>query len=94
MHETADIMLISTHADDEQLFFAGLLPYYSQVRDLNVQVVYCTDHIYEPGRPEERKNGLWGVGITNTLDSSGWLDYYAESLDEALYNLSRWSLAY
>ena len=85
-----DLLLFTTHADDEQLFFAGLLPYYSQVRDLNVQVVYCTDHIYEPGRHEERKNGLWGVGITNTLDSSGWLDYYAESLDEALYNLS-WS---
>ncbi len=85
-----DLLLFSTHADDEQLFFAGLLPYYSQVRDLNVQVVYCTDHIYEPGRHEERANGLWAVGITNSLDSSGWLDSYAESLDEALANLS-WS---
>ena len=85
-----DLLVFSTHADDEQLFFAGLLPYYAQVRDLNVQVVYGTDHLYEPGRFAERTNGLWAVGITNTLDSSGWLDYYAESLDEALYNLS-WS---
>lgn len=27
--EKADIMLLSTHSDDEQLFFAGLLPYYA-----------------------------------------------------------------
>ena len=85
-----DLLVFSTHADDEQLFFAGILPYYAQVRDLNVQVVYTTDHIYEPGRYEERKNGLWAVGITNELDSSGWLDYYSETYDEALYNFS-WS---
>ena len=85
-----DLLLFSTHADDEQLFFAGLLPYYAQVRDLNVQVVYGTDHIYEPGRYAERENGLWAVGITNTLDSSGYLDAYSESLEEALANLS-WS---
>ncbi|MBR0481515.1 MAG: PIG-L family deacetylase [Firmicutes bacterium] len=82
-----DLLVFSTHADDEQLFFAGVLPYYAQVRDLNVQVVYGTDHIYEPDRHNERRNGLWGVGITNTLDSSGWLDQYSETLDWALSNL-------
>ena len=85
-----DLLVFSTHADDEQLFFAGLLPYYAQVRDLNVQVVYTTDHIYEPGRYAERENGLWAVGITNELESSGWLDYYSESFDEGMANFS-WS---
>ncbi len=83
-----DLLLFTTHADDEQLFFSGLLPYYTQVRDLNVQVVYGTDHIYEPDRHNERRNGLWAVGVTNTLDSSGWLDQYSETLDWALSNLA------
>ena len=85
-----DLLLFTTHADDEQLFFAGVLPYYSQVRDLAVQVVYCTNHTYEPDRHTERKNGLWGVGITNELDTSGWLDYYSESYEEGLNNFA-WS---
>ena len=81
-----DLLLFTTHADDEQLFFAGLLPYYSQVRDLNVQVVYVTDHLWETVRHDERKNGLWGVGITHEPDHSGWLDQYSETYEWAMDN--------
>ena len=42
--EKADLLLISTHADDEQLYFAGLLPYYAIERKLNVQVAYYVEH--------------------------------------------------
>lgn len=82
--EKADFMLISTHADDEQLFFAGVLPYYSQVRKLEVQVVYATDHNAQPGRHHERLDGLWTVGIRHYPVSMGIEDAYSESYEGAL----------
>ncbi len=82
--EKADVMLLSTHADDEQLFFAGILPYYSAVRGYDVQVVYLTDHIYELRRHHERLNGLWEVGIRNCPVSLHLPDSYADTYDYAL----------
>ena len=59
-----DLILFSTHADDEHLFFAGLLPYYGQELGYQVQVVYLTNHrSYTPERAHELLNGLWAVGI-------------------------------
>ena len=62
---SADIVLFSTHGDDEQLYFAGLLPYYAVERDLKVQVVYMTNHVTLDGsvRQHEMLNGLWAVGV-------------------------------
>jgi len=37
--EKADILLLSSHSDDEQLFFAGVLPYYAGERKADVQAV-------------------------------------------------------
>ena len=61
----ADIVLFSTHGDDEQLYFAGLLPEYAGQRQLNVQVVYMTGHdnICGSERKHEMLNGLWAVGV-------------------------------
>lgn len=59
-----DLVLFSTHGDDEQLFFAGLLPYYAVERDMQVQVVYLTDHHNDDqARVHEMLNGLWAVGV-------------------------------
>lgn len=63
--EKADIMLLSTHSDDEQLFFAGLLPYYAAEVGAAVQVVYLTNHWDTQYRPHEQINGLWTVGVRN-----------------------------
>lgn len=65
LNGSADIVLFSTHGDDEQLYFAGMLPYYAVERDVNVQVVYMTDHGNLSGslRQHEMLNGLWAVGI-------------------------------
>lgn len=60
----ADLVLFSTHGDDDQLFFAGVLPYYAKERGYTVQVVYFTDHDDEPHRMHEMLNGLWAVGVT------------------------------
>ncbi len=71
-----DLVLFSTHADDEQLFFAGILPYYAGELKYRVQVVYLTDHRNRRGwsppdervlpgqRQHEGLNGLWAVGVT------------------------------
>ena len=59
-----DLILFSTHADDEHLFFAGLLPYYGAELDYEVLVVYLTGHQnFNLIRTHELLNGLWAVGI-------------------------------
>ena len=62
--EEADLLLFSTHSDDEQLFFAGLIP--SMVAEgKKIQVVYFTNHNDTPARLDEQLNGLWTVGLKN-----------------------------
>lgn len=82
--EQADLMVVSTHSDDEQLFFAGVLPYYAIERNLQVQVVYTVQHfeaynVQDHKRPHEQLDGLWKVGITNYPIISEFPDLYAES---------------
>lgn len=83
----ADLMLISSHSDDEQLFFAGLLPYYAIERELKVQVVYIVQHFEANGvedhtRPHEQLDGLWAVGVRNYPVMSDFPDVYSESKDK------------
>ena len=61
--ERADLLLVSTHADDDQLYFAGILPYYAGELGYEVQVAYFTDHVAEPYRRHELLKGLWSVGV-------------------------------
>ncbi len=88
--EKADLMLFTTHADDEQLFFAGVLPTYAGERKLAVQVAYFTDHRNETDRRHELLNGLWTVGVTHYPVIGAVPDAYAQGDDvEASYN---WAL--
>lgn len=86
--EQADLLLLSSHSDDEQLFFAGVLPYYAVERQLNVQVAYVVQHFEAWGapdhqRPHEQLDGLWAVGIRNYPVMSDFPDLYSESKDRA-----------
>lgn len=86
--EEADLMLVSTHSDDEQLFFAGLLPYYAVERELAVQVVYFVQHFEANGRqdhqrPHEQLDGLWTVGVRNYPIISDFPDLYSQSKNRA-----------
>ena len=89
MLEKADLLLVSTHSDDEQLFFAGLLPYYVNEKKLDVQVVYFIQHfhkkmrVFEHQRQHEELNGLWTVGVTNYPYMSEFPDAYAEGKTKA-----------
>lgn len=86
--EEADLMLVSSHSDDEQLFFAGLLPYYAVERELAVQVVYFVQHFEANGRqdhrrPHEQLDGLWTVGVRNYPIISDFPDLYSQSKNRA-----------
>jgi len=87
--EKADLLLFSSHADDEQLFFAGILPYYAGELGYRVQVAYFTDHVNEPGRRHELLDGLWTVGVRNYPVISEYPDEYSETYEGALSNLNR-----
>jgi len=82
--DDADLLAFPTHADDEHLFFGGMLPYYSAERGLKVQVVYLTNHWnQDPRRPHELLAGLWEVGIRAYPIMGPLDDLYASSLERA-----------
>ena len=85
--EKCDLMLFSAHADDEQLFFAGLMPTYID-KDKKIQVVYFTNHYNNTNRYHEQLEGLWAIGIKYYPIISTFPDAYSESLEGALKNLN------
>ena len=79
-----DLVLFSTHGDDEQLFFAGLLPYYAAERNCQVQVVYMTGHRnMSMRRSHEMLDGLWAVGVKTYPVFGPFGDYNSSSKSEA-----------
>lgn len=84
--DEADLLLFSTHSDDEQLFFLGLLPTYV-AKGANVQVVYFTNHNDNPKRLHEQLHGLYTVGIRNYPVMGLIPDAWSNSLDGAINNL-------
>lgn len=85
--EKTDLLLVSAHADDEQLYFAGVLPYYAGELGYAVQVAYFTDHLAEPHRRHELLKGLWAVGVRNYPVIGAVPDAYSESEADALKKL-------
>lgn len=81
-----DLMIFSTHADDEQLFFAGIMPTYIN-QGKKVHVVYLARHdigsYYNPSRMHEQLNGLWTLGVTDYPTFGLIPDAYSTSLDVA-----------
>lgn len=85
-----DLILFSTHGDDDQLFFAGLLPYYCAL-GYEVLVVYMTDHRNNVDfRIREMLNGLWGVGVTNYPVFGSFPDLFSADMGDAYRMLSRY----
>ena len=84
--EVADLLLFSTHSDDEQLFFLGLLPTYVS-RGAYVQVVYFANHNDNPKRLHEQLHGLYTVGIRNYPVMGLIPDAYSTTLQGAISNI-------
>lgn len=77
----ADILMLPTHGDDDQLYFAGLLPYYAGEQGLRVQVAYMTSHRnYTTLRTHEILNGLWAVGVDVYPVFGEFFDFRVDSL--------------
>lgn len=77
----ADLVLFATHGDDDQLFFAGLLPLFAGEKQLRVQVVYLTDHRnLTYARTHEILNGLWAVGVDAYPVMGSFADFRIDSL--------------
>ena len=76
----ADILLFASHSDDDQLFFAGLFPYYAKERGYAVQVAYMTNHRPDTNkRAHEVINGLWATGVTNYPVFGTFADFRIDS---------------
>ena len=88
VEDGTDMILFSTHGDDEQLFFAGLLPYYAGELDYEVLVVYLTDHRNEYGtrRMREMLAGLWAVGV-DTYPVFGYFEDFKSMDKSAAYEV-------
>ena len=83
-YEEADILLIATHADDEALFYGGIIPDYTDKGDVRVQVAYFTDQFQsESYRNHEILNSLWTMGVTHYPQLGEFYDHYSESYEEA-----------
>jgi len=82
-----DLVLFSTHGDDEHLFFAGLLPYYAGELGYQVQVVYLTDHHNNVGttRCREMLDGLWAVGVDTYPVFGEYPDFFQSDIGSAYY---------
>ena len=84
----ADLLLFTTHSDDEQLFFLGLLPTYV-AKGASVQVVYFANHNDNPKRLHEQLHGLYTVGIRNYPVMGLIPDAYSETLNGAIKNIEK-----
>lgn len=81
MWDKADMLLVSTHADDELLWFGGAMPVYAGQFQKKVQVAYVTNH--GPRRTHELLDGLWTVGIVAYPMISSFPDLYCGSFKKA-----------
>lgn len=81
LEDKADILLLATHGDDDQLYFAGLFPLYAKELGYGVQVAYLTDHRnLTKIRTHEMLNGLWVTGVTAYPVFGDFDDFRIDSL--------------
>ena len=85
-----DLLLLSTHGDDEHLYFAGLLPTYAARPECTVQVVYLTDHrSVTKSRVHEMLNGLWAVGVRCYPVFGSFPDFRIDDMDRTYAKYAR-----
>lgn len=91
-HIHPDLLLICAHSDDEQLFFAGLVPS-ALARGISVQICYLITHPDQAYRLHELLNGLWKVGIRHYPILGIISDSYSKSLHGAIKTLRKDNLS-
>lgn len=79
--EKADILFLSTHPDDELIFFGGAIPTYAVEQQRKVVVAYFTHS--NTTRSSELLNGLWHMGVRTYPVIGNFKDSYAKNLKAA-----------
>lgn len=79
--EKADILFLSTHPDDELIFFGGAIPTYAVEQQRKVVVAYFTRS--NTTRSSELLNGLWHMGVRTYPVIGNFKDIYAKNLKAA-----------
>lgn len=64
--EKADLMVLSTHQDDELIFLGGTIPYYATALKKPTVVVYMAN--CNRSRRKEALNALWKMGVRDYPD--------------------------
>ncbi|MBE5869091.1 MAG: PIG-L family deacetylase [Lachnospiraceae bacterium] len=83
--EKADIIMVSSHADDEILFFGGIIPTYYVGQGAKVQVIYMTEYwTGQKVREHEKLDGLWASGLDIYPVCGNFKDVYSENLEQAM----------
>ncbi len=89
-YEKADMVIFSTHADDEVLFMGGVAITYAAVKKDRVQIVYLSRYwkgpYADPRREHEKLDGLWTMGIRAYPVNMPFDDYYSTTLADAKKN--------
>ena len=80
--DKTDIMVVSTHQDDEFIYLGGTIPYYAVARDMRVTVVYMAD--CGRFRRREALRGLWAVGLRNYPEFNNLVDKRIDSFDASV----------
>lgn len=80
--EKADLMVVSTHQDDELIFFGGTIPYCDVAEGHPTEVVYMAD--CGRFRRQEALNGLWAMGVRTYPDFINLPDKRVKHIDEGL----------
>ena len=83
--EKLDLLVVSTHQDDELLFLGGAIPYYAH-QDVKMAVLFMTD--CSRMRMREGLDGLWTAGLKYYPICLGLEDQYSLNTDQAL---ARWN---
>ena len=84
-HEKADILFISTHPDDELIFFGGAIPTYAVEQGRRVVVAYFSRS--NTTRSSELLNGLWHMGVRNYPVIGDFKDGKAKDMNAAYKNV-------
>ena len=79
--EKADILFLSTHPDDELIFFGGEIHTYAVEQQRKVVVAYFTRS--NTTRSSELLNGLWHMGVRTYPVIGNFKDSYAKNLKAA-----------
>ncbi|MDO5323945.1 MAG: PIG-L family deacetylase [Clostridia bacterium] len=80
--EKAELMVVSTHQDDELIFFGGTIPYYTVAQNRPTVVVYMAN--CGRSRRQEALNGLWAMGVRNYPQFINLKDKRVKSIEEGL----------